>query len=106
MELDLPEFTDSIHCKKNMIEVRGRKREIVYEHFIHIFYLCENDKCKHRTSCLYKFSDEWYFCNFCNTLMPGLPAYKVKPMSRLCKKCGGVIVNSIFSNARLEGIKK
>ena len=106
MELKLPEFTDfTIHCDKKNIKIRGRKREIAYDNFIHVFYLCEHNDCKHRASCIYKFPDEWYFCNFCETLIHGLPAYKLKPKSRLCKNCGSTIIDSIFANARLEGLK-
>jgi len=105
MELELPEYTDfTLNCEKKGIQVRGKKRETVYENFTHIFYLCEHIDCKHRISCIYKFSNEWYFCNFCETLMDGLPAYKLKPKSRICKNCGSTIINNIFANARLKGL--
>lgn len=107
MELGLPEFTEfTLHCEKKIIEIRGKKREITYENFTHIFYLCEqSNECKHKAACIYKFSDEYYFCNFCKTLICGLPGYKSIPKSRFCKNCGEVIINNIFANARLAGLK-
>lgn len=106
MELELPELTKFTHnCERKSIKVRGKKREITYDNFVHIFYLCEHDDCKHKTSCVYKFTDEWYFCKCCNVLMCGLPGYKSKPKSRICKNCGSTIIKSIFANARLAGLK-
>lgn len=105
MELELPEFTEFVQCDKKNIMVRGKKIEIIYENFTHIFFLCEySDNCSHKVSCIYKFVDEYFYCDFCNTLC-SFPLYKLNPKSRLCRNCGEVIIDNIFSNARLAGLK-
>lgn len=102
---DLPDVTDfTIRCEKKDIEVKGTKREITYENFVHVFYLCENSDCKHKASCIYLFTDEWYWCSFCDTLVCGLPGYKINPKSRICRNCDQTIINSLFSNSRLAGL--
>lgn len=102
---DLPDTTEiTIYCEKKSIEVKGVKQEIPYENFTHVFYLCEHNECKYKTSCIYLFPDEWYWCSFCDTVVCGLPGYKTNPKSRICRNCDQIIINSIFSNSRLAGL--
>lgn len=105
MEIESPEFTELVLCEKNSIRIRGRIRIIEYELFTHAFYLCERDDCKEKMSCIYKFPEEWYWCHLCNT-SGGFPLFKLNPKSRLCRNCGAVIIDNIFANARLEGLRK
>ena len=103
---DLPEYTEFVHCERKSTKVRGKKREIEYDNLIHIFFLCEFNKCEHKMNCLYKFTDEYYFCKKCETLMCGLPGFKIKVKSRFCRKCGEIIEDSLMANARLAGLKQ
>ena len=106
MESQLPEITEStFYCGKKAIDVKGIKREVVYDNMLYIFYLCEHIKvCKYKLSCLYKFPDDFYYCKNCETLMKGLPGYKVKPVSRFCMNCEETVENSLMLNARLAGL--
>ena len=84
MESQLPEITEStFYCGKKAIDVKG---------------------FKYKLSFLYKFPDDFYYCKNCETLMKGLPGYKVKPVSRFCMNCEETVENSLMLNARLAGL--
>lgn len=103
---DLPAFTELVQCEKKDIKIRGKKIEIKYDSCTHIFFLCEfSEKCPHKTSCLYKFTNEYYFCEKCETLVCGLMGFKIKVKSRFCRNCGEIIEKSLMANSRLVGLR-